>query len=146
MKVQDGLFEGCTFKEMCFITSYVQDCNARRAAEQSGHDPDDAYKMLDKPAIRTALDRVLAERAHRVGINADWLIEELIDNHRLARHAGNLGASNAALVSLGKMAKIDAFVGSKVDHTSSDGSMTPKTVEYTPAQLRAAAVLLERDI
>src|SRR5699024_12369920 len=48
-------------------------------------------------------------------ISAEWLLYEMVDNHKLARQAGNLSASNKALELIGKMAVVDAFAADKIE-------------------------------
>ena len=132
--------------QMLFVCEYVKDCNARRAAEAVGQDPDKAYKMLEEPIIISTLEKLVAERAKLAGLDANWLVRELVDNHRIARQSGSISASNTALGLIGKLASVDAFVSSKLDLSSSDGSMTPIAPSYTPEQLRAAAEQLEDNV
>lgn len=112
-------------KEASFVIEYVKDFAARRAAEASGHSPDKGHKLVEEEHIADAIRAVIEDRLENVGIDAEWLLYELVDNHRIARQQGNISASNTALGTLAKHVTIDALAKQKVDHTSSDGSMKP---------------------
>lgn len=57
------------------------DLNATQAAIRAGYSPDTAksigYENLTKPDIRAHIDRAMAERSRRTGVNADRVIQEL---------------------------------------------------------------------
>lgn len=70
-----------TKKQKRFIEEYLIDLNATQAAIRSGYSPDTAKAIgcenLTKPDIRAHLDRAMAERSRRTGVNADRVITEL---------------------------------------------------------------------
>jgi len=106
---------GLNDKELRFVVEYVKDCNARRAAVASGAcQPDSAYTYRDKAHVRAAINKLLSEALEAAQIDAEWLIMELVDNHRIARLEGNLSASNSALNTIAKHKFVDAFAADKV--------------------------------
>ena len=70
-----------TKKQKKFIEEYLIDLNATQAAIRAGYSPDTAGSIgsenLKKPEIRVRIDKAMAERSKRTGINQDRIIEEL---------------------------------------------------------------------
>lgn len=70
-----------TKKQKLFCDEYLIDLNATQAAIRAGYSPDTAKEIgcenLTKPNIRAHIDRAMAERSKRTGINADRVIMEL---------------------------------------------------------------------
>lgn len=120
-------------QEACFVIEYVKDFSPRRAAEASGWAPDHGYELLKKEEVQDAISAILHERLDEVGIDASWLLYELVDNHRIARHQGNISASNTALKILAQLACIDAMASQRLDHMSSDKSIS--AVPYIDARM-----------
>lgn len=81
-----------TSKQKRFIEEYLIDLNATQAAIRAGYSPATAHSIgsenLKKPEIRVHVDKALAERSKRTGINADRVLMEL----------AKLGFVNAAKV------------------------------------------------
>lgn len=128
-----------------FVTEYVKDFAARRAAEASGYSPDRGHELVENDEIKEAIRSVIAERIVNVGIDAEWLLFELVDNHRIARQQGNINASNTALRTLAQHVSIDALAKQKVDLSSSDGSIV--AVPHVSAEIvRKIAEDLEKEI
>ena len=102
-------------KRINFVIEYSKDFDARRAAAVSGFGADYGYKLRDEPDIQEALEQILSYRLDTSHIDAEWLLWELVDNHQIARAAGNISASNSALGTLAKHAMIDAFAAERVE-------------------------------
>ena len=70
-----------TQKQKRFIEEYLIDLNATQAAIRAGYSPDTAQQTgsenLSKPVIRTGIDRAMAERSKRTGVNAERVVQEL---------------------------------------------------------------------
>ncbi len=70
-----------TAKQKRFIEEYLIDLNATQAAIRAGYSPHTAkeigYENLAKPHIRARVEKALAERSRRTGINQDRVIREL---------------------------------------------------------------------
>lgn len=70
-----------TVKQRTFVDEYLIDLNATQAAIRAGYSPDTAKDIgcenLAKPNIRAHIDKALAERSKRTGINADRVLLEL---------------------------------------------------------------------
>jgi len=87
---------GLTDKQARFVAEYIVDLNARQAAIRAGYSlrgVNNGYRLLKNPTVAVAVDKALAERARRVGINQDMIIEELA---RLALTGGAAGDNAAA--------------------------------------------------
>ncbi|MBS6763155.1 MAG: terminase small subunit [Clostridium sp.] len=70
-----------TKKQKRFAEEYLIDLNATQAAIRAGYSPDTAKEIgcenLTKPNIRACIDREMAERSKRTGVNADRVVQEL---------------------------------------------------------------------
>ena len=70
-----------TKKQKRFVEEYLIDLNATQAAIRAGYSPDTAQQMgsenLSKPVIINAIDKAIAERSRRTGINQDRVIQEI---------------------------------------------------------------------
>jgi phage terminase small subunit len=70
-----------TKKQRLFVDEYLIDLNATQAAIRAGYSPNTANEQgsqnLAKLSIKNAIDKELAERSKRTGVNADRIIREL---------------------------------------------------------------------
>jgi phage terminase small subunit len=70
-----------TAKQKRFIEEYLVDLNATQAAIRAGYSPHTAKEIgcenLSKPHIRARVEKELAERSKRTGVNQDRVIREL---------------------------------------------------------------------
>jgi phage terminase small subunit len=70
-----------TEKQKRFVEEYLIDLNATQAAIRAGYKVDNAGQTatenLTKPYIAEAIEKALAERSRRTGINQDRVIQEL---------------------------------------------------------------------
>jgi len=70
-----------TAKQQRFVEEYLIDLNATQAAIRAGYSPNTANVIgaenLIKPNIRAHVDKAMAERSKRTGVNADRVIQEL---------------------------------------------------------------------
>lgn len=70
-----------TEKQKRFVDEYLIDLNATQAAIRAGYSPETAGSIgaenLKKPEIKARIDKAMAERSKRTGVNADRVIMEL---------------------------------------------------------------------
>lgn len=70
-----------TKKQKRFVEEYLIDLNATQAAIRAGYSPDTAYSIgnenMKKPEIKAQIDKAIAERSRRTGVNADRVVMEL---------------------------------------------------------------------
>lgn len=70
-----------TKKQQLFVEEYLIDLNATQAAIRAGYSTNSANEIaaqnLAKLSIKESIDKALAERSRRTGINADRIITEL---------------------------------------------------------------------
>lgn len=70
-----------TKKQKRFVEEYLIDLNATQAAIRAGYSPDTAGSIgaenLKKPEIKSRIDKAMAERSKRTGINQDRVLREL---------------------------------------------------------------------
>ncbi len=70
-----------TKKQKLFVEEYLIDLNATQAAIRAGYSPDTAAEIgrqnLIKLEIKNRIDKAMAERSKRTGVNADRVVREL---------------------------------------------------------------------
>tara|TARA_R110000764_G_scaffold236594_1_gene331968 strand:+ start:1276 stop:1758 length:483 start_codon:yes stop_codon:yes gene_type:complete len=138
-RITTGVLMGLSDKHAMFVINYLMDFSPRRAAEASGYtDAEYGYQLLLRPEIEAVIDVVLRERMAACHIDSDWLLNEMIDNHKIARQQGNITASNTALSMVGKHKRIDAFAATVVNiNTDADvverlNSARRRVIDITP--------------
>jgi hypothetical protein len=114
-------------KKANFVIEYMKDFSPRRAAEASGFCGDSGYAMVQTQEISDAIEIILQRRLEATQIDTDWLLQEMVDNHMIARQHGNISASNTALALVGKHKRVDAFASDKIK-VSTDADVMDKLV------------------
>ena len=70
-----------TAKQKKFVEEYLIDLNATQAAIRAGYSTESAKEIgcenLTKPNVKAEIDKVIAERSRRTGINQDRVLREL---------------------------------------------------------------------
>lgn len=70
-------------KQMMFCREYLLDLNGAAAARRAGYSAKTAdqlaYKLLQKPEVQQEIQRLTAERARTLRIDADGLLKRLVD-------------------------------------------------------------------
>lgn len=118
-------------KQEAFCREYVVDLNSAQAAIRAGYSAKTARtigsKLLTNIDISEKIQSLSAKHAENVGITAEWVlngIKELtdklieMDDPKAAYKGYELGGKYLTLFS------------DKIDHSSSDGSMTPKPTTF----------------
>lgn len=100
----------------------------------------EAYQLADHPKITIYLEG-LREQARRLSIyTRQQALEEFEDARVDAKKLGNPSAAVAAINGKVKLFGLEAPTKAKVDHTSSDGTMTPvSAADILGARLDAIA-------
>jgi phage terminase small subunit len=97
---------GLTAKQARFVQEYLVDCNgaaAARRAGYSGHRADrQAQDNLRKPAVAAAIAGAQAERAERLRLTADWVLERLREEATWQGEGSSAMARVRALELLGR--------------------------------------------
>ena len=72
-----------TPKQEAFVREYLIDLNATQAAIRAGYSEATAYSIgqenLNKPEIAAAINEAQADRAERTQINADYVLNRLVE-------------------------------------------------------------------
>ena len=146
LRISNGILAGLQTKRAIFVIEYVKDCAVRRAAEAAGFTPDFGYKLIKELPIIHAIGRVLDERLKNTGIDAEWLLYELADNHMIARQQGNIAASNTALRTIAQLAVVDALAKQRVElDVVSDKELTDRIRKGRERTLPTLATLSTDD-
>lgn len=70
-----------TKKQKRFVEEYLIDLNATQAAIRAGYKPENAQQIgsenLSKLVVQSAIDKAMAERSKRTGVNQDRVVLEL---------------------------------------------------------------------
>ena len=83
MSISENITESTPLKsrQKLFADEYLIDLNGTQAAIRAGYSPKSAKEIatenLSKPHIRAYVDRKLAERSRRIGINQERVLQEL---------------------------------------------------------------------
>lgn len=90
--------------------------SATDAAIATNHHPDEANKLLKRGDICDAIDHAIHKKWDKTLEEYDvkWVLEQLIENHHLARQKGNITASNATLNTIAKLSLVDGFSPERV--------------------------------
>ena len=131
-------------KKANFVVEYMKDFAPRRAAEAAGFRADHGYKLLDKPEVSAAIEHIIQQRLEETMIDTDWLLYEMVDNHRIARQQGNITASNTALNMVGKHKRVDAFAADKIK-VSTDADVMDRLVAARHRLSRVDDIVQEDD-
>lgn len=99
---------------LLFIIEYIKDLDAPRAALAAGYSADYGNELRKRDDISAAVQKALQARLEIAQIDGQWVLDELVNNHYLARQRGELSASNSALNLIAKHGTIDAFAAEKI--------------------------------
>ena len=70
-----------TPKQQQFCREYLIDMNATASARRAGYSPntsmEQGYQLLQKTSVKTEIQRLIDERAERVEVDADYVVEKL---------------------------------------------------------------------
>ncbi|MFZ5231560.1 terminase small subunit [Enterobacter bugandensis] len=137
---------GLTPKQEAFCQAYIETGNASEAYRTAyaadkmspGAVHVQASKLLDNPKIALMVKELRGEIKQRHGITVDSLVAELEEARQAALGADTPQSSAAVAATMGK-AKLVGLDKQIVDHTSSDGTMTPKptVIQLLPVEPKA---------
>ena len=103
-------------RKATFVVEYCKDFNPRRAAEAASRSVEWAHKMLnDDEVVQQAIINVVNARHEDATVTSEWLLQEAVDNHRIARQQGNLSASNTALMLIARHKLVDALASAQLN-------------------------------
>jgi len=84
LESQRGLRPVLTPRQALFCKEYTRDLNAAAAARRAGFSErgsnTQGAQLLAKPSIQVEIRRLVAERAKRVEVDADWVVRRLVEN------------------------------------------------------------------
>lgn len=118
-----------TKKQKLFVEEYLIDLNATQAAIRAGYSPQTANeqgaRLLANVSIKNAIEKALAERSKRTGINADRIIQELakiaflnpssVINLKNASVLENASEEDLACISSVKIKKSSSDTGDSIE-------------------------------
>ena len=115
-----------TPKQQRFVDEYLIDLNATQSAIRAGYSPKTANEQgaqnLAKLSIAEAIKEAQKERQNRTLVTQDDVIRGLLTEAEWQGEGSSHSARVSAWAHLGK--HLNMFTD-KIDHTSSDGSMSP---------------------
>ena len=115
-----------TPKQQRFVDEYLIDLNATQSAIRAGYSPKTAeqqgFQLLKKTSVSEAIEQAQQERQKRTLVTQDDVIRGLLTEAEWQGEGSSHGARVSAWAHLGK--HLNMFTD-KIDHTSSDGSMSP---------------------
>lgn len=138
-----------TPKQEAFARAYVETSNASEAYRRAYNAENmkresiavEACKLLDDPNVAQMVERLKEEALQRHRLTVDDILRELEEARMAAYQQEKPQAAAMVAASMGKAKILGLEAPTKVDHTSSDGSMTPRATisvaELTDEQLAA---------
>lgn len=115
-----------TPKQQLFVDEYLIDLNATQAAIRAGYSPKTANeqgaRLLVNVSISQAIKQAQQERQERTHVTQDMVVKGLLLEAEWMGEGSSHSARVSAWAHLGK--HLNMFTD-KIDHTSSDGSMSP---------------------
>lgn len=109
-----------TAKQKRFVEEYLIDLNATQAAIRAGYSENTARAIgaenLTKPDIASEIKKRQDKLGAEAEITAEWVLKELVENHKMARSIGELTSSNKALELIGKH---KGMFKDKIEHSGS---------------------------
>lgn len=123
-----------TPKQEAFAQAFVQTSNASEAYRLS-YDAENmkpesvhraAKEVYDNPKVAARISELRDEMVERHRLTVDDLIRELEEARAAALHQEKPQAAAMVAATMGKAKILGLEAPSKIDHTSSDGSMSPK--------------------
>ena len=115
-----------TPKQQRFVDEYLIDLNATQAAIRAGYSPktseQQGFQLLKKTSVSEAIEQAQQERQKRTLVTQDDVIRGLLTEAEWQGEGSSHSARVSAWAHLGK--HLNMFTD-KIDHTSSDGSMSP---------------------
>ena len=127
-----------TPKQGMFCKEYLVDLNATQAAIRAGYSENTAsemgYENLTKPHIAEYVQGLMNKRSKRVEIDADWVLNGIKDLTNTLMDSETPQHAYKGFELAGK--HLQLFTD-KVDHSSSDGSMSTLTTEERQARIQA---------
>ena len=118
-------------KQEAFCCEYVVDLNSAQAAIRAGYSEKTARtigsKLLTNVDIAEKIQQLSAKHAENVGITAEWVLNGIKD---LTERLIEMDDPKAAYKGYELGGKYLTLFSDKVDHSSSDGTMTPKPATF----------------
>ena len=109
-----------------FVQEYIIDLNGTQAAIRAGYSPktarEQASRLLSNVMVSEAIELAQKERQKRTLVTQDDVIRGLLTEAEWQGEGSSHSARVSAWAHLGK--HLNMFTD-KIDHTSSDGSMSP---------------------
>lgn len=73
-------------KQRAFVTEYIKDHNATKAAIRAGYSTKTAYsqgnRLLKKAEVKQAIENFEKERGKEAGLTVDWFVTNLMELHK----------------------------------------------------------------
>lgn len=153
-----------TAKQERFVAEYLLSLNATDAARKAGyaHATTQGPRLLENVGVAEAIASAQAERAERVKVDQDYVLASIVDTMERCKQAepvvdrkgdpvmvetpsGEMVPAytfNAMGVFKGAelLAKHLGMFVDRIDHTSSDGSMTPKPTTIDTSKMSTDAL------
>jgi phage terminase small subunit len=120
-------------KQEAFCREYVVDLNSAQAAIRAGYSEKTARtigsKLLTNIDISEKIQSLSDKHAANVGITTEWVLNGIKE---LTERLVKMDDPKAAYKGYELGGKYLTLFSDKIDHTSSDGTMTPTTFTFVP--------------
>jgi phage terminase small subunit len=112
--IKQGDLTGLSDRHAAFVIEYIKDFNEQDAAVRAGFAASSGHDLRNREDIDRAIGEIMSRRLDVACIDAEWMLQQLAENHQIARQQGKITASNQALREIGKHAAVDAYSAEKV--------------------------------
>ena len=122
-----------TAKQKKFVEEYLIDLNATQAAIRAGYSTESAKEIgcenLTKPNVKAEIDKAIAERSRRTGINQDRVLRELA-KIAFVNPGDVINLNQATLKSDAKEEDLAAIASVKIKNIpTEDGEITEREIK-----------------
>ena len=133
-----------TDKQQKFVEEYLIDLNATQAAIRAGYSTDTASVIgcenLIKPNVKNAIDKALAARSKRTGVNQDRVIQELAKIAFL-NPSDVINMQNASVMDNANKDDLSCIASVKIKRSSSENGDSVEREIKTYDKLKALDLL-----
>lgn len=135
-----------TEKQRRFCEEYLKDLNASRAVLRAGYETTNAnrvgHELMQKPGIKFALDGLTAERAHKIKVDANFVLQKIIRSLERAEEKENetavLRASELLAKHLGMFVEKTEISGPEAGAIETQRKLEEDVRDFTSAIARLA--------
>lgn len=119
--------ENLTPRQQRFVSEYLIDLNGTQAAIRAGYSEKTAAEQASRLLTNVKVQETIAEARSRVAQKAEWSATDRLLSLKAIHDASMEDDRRTAIAAIAEANKMQgSYAPIKQDHTSSDGTMTPR--------------------